>query len=249
MGKALKIFSVLFVLLVGVVVAGVAILSSMDFNEYKGLIAEEAKKFTGRDLTIDGDLKLEISLNPAIAVEGVTFANASWGSRPEMMKLKRMAAEVSLMPLFSGTLVVDRLVLEGLDLLAETDKKGRGNWEFQAAKPATPSADAPAESSGPGVLPVVKKIRIRDVNITYRDGKTGKATKLALDSLDLSAQSADSPLNIAVAGSLNGVPYKASGQLGAIATLAVAMLNSIRINYLRSGMPTQAWTRHPKIKL
>ena len=52
MSKWIKIAGGLGVVLIAVVVAGVAILGSMDFNQYKGLIAEQAKKATGRDLQI-----------------------------------------------------------------------------------------------------------------------------------------------------------------------------------------------------
>ncbi len=81
----MKVLSGVFVLAVGMVVAGVAVLKSLDFNEYRGLIAEQAKAATGRDLTIQGELNIEISMNPAIAVEGFTFDNAPWGTRPEMV--------------------------------------------------------------------------------------------------------------------------------------------------------------------
>ena len=143
MKKLGVILGAVIVLLVGGAVAGIAVLKSMDFNEYKGLIAEQAKAATGRDLTIAGNLELGISLTPSLSVEGVTFSNAAWGSRPEMAKLDRLEAKVSLMPLLSGTVEVQRLILEGLDLLAETDKAGKGNWEFG------PPADkpAPTESS------------------------------------------------------------------------------------------------------
>ncbi|OHC74467.1 MAG: hypothetical protein A3G18_11270 [Rhodospirillales bacterium RIFCSPLOWO2_12_FULL_58_28] len=220
MSKAIKIFSGIVVVLVGVAVAGVAILRSMDFNQYRGLIAEKTKEFTGRDLVIAGDLKLEISLNPALAVEGVTFANAPWGSRPSMVSIRRLAAEVQLLPLLSDKLVVDRLVLEGLDLLAETDAKGHGNWVFGAAKPeegGKKAAEAGAEGSG--ILPVVRKVHIRNVNIAYNDGQTGATTKLALDSLELDAAGVDSPLRVSLNGAFNGAAYKVSGQTGSIASL------------------------------
>ncbi|MBT3306605.1 MAG: AsmA family protein, partial [Alphaproteobacteria bacterium] len=116
MSKGIKILSILVILAVGGVVAGVAILKSLDFNEYRGLIAEQVKAATGRDLTISGPLNLEISLSPAVAVEGVTFANASWGTAKEMANLKRLAAEVELLPLLSGDIRIKRVVLEGLDL-------------------------------------------------------------------------------------------------------------------------------------
>ena len=82
MGRWVKVLSIIGVLVIAVIVAGVAILKSIDFNQYKGLIAEKAKEATGRDLKIDGKLELQISLSPKVAVEGVSFANASWGSRP-----------------------------------------------------------------------------------------------------------------------------------------------------------------------
>ena len=142
MKRAWTILTVIAVLLVAVVVAGVAVLTSMDFNEYRGLIAEQVKAATGRDLTIAGDLRLDISLTPAVAVEGVTFANAPWGSRPEMVTLRRLEVEVELLPLLTGDVRVTRVVLIGLDALLETDAKGRGNWAFAA--PAEAAEDTHA---------------------------------------------------------------------------------------------------------
>ncbi len=98
-------------LFVAVGVAGVAILSTLDFEEYRGVIEAEAEKATGRRLAIDGDIDLEISLSPAIAIQDVRFANADWGSRPELVSVQRLELEVALLPLFSGDIQVNRLVV------------------------------------------------------------------------------------------------------------------------------------------
>ena len=218
MNKWVKIFGGLAVLLVALVVAGVAILSTLDFNQYKGLIAEQAKKATGRDLVISGDLNLEISLNPAIAVDGVSFANAEWGSQPEMVKVERFAAEVSLIPLLSGQVVVNRLLVEGVDLLAETNKEGLGNWEFGAAKPAE---EAPAESGSGGIaLPAVDQVVMRDIRVTYKDGVSGEEYRVALDELTAAAGTVDTPIEIALKGSLNEKPFTVDGTLGSVAQMA-----------------------------
>lgn len=220
MSKWGKILGGVVVLLVAVVVAGVAILSTLDFNEYKGLIAEEAKKATGRDLTISGNLNLEISLNPALAVDGVSFANAEWGSRPEMVRVDRFAAEVSLIPLLSGQVVVNRLLIEGVDLLAETNKDGRGNWEFAAAKPAEA---APADSgSGAATLPSVDQVVMRDIRVTYKDGLSGEEYRVALDELTAAAGTVDTPVEIALKGSLNEKPFSVEGTLGSVSQMASA---------------------------
>ncbi len=217
MGKWIKIFGGLVVVLVGVVVAGVAILSSMDFNEYKGLIAEQAKSATGRDLKIAGDLNLEISLNPAIAVDDVTFANADWGSKPAMLTVERFAAEVVLIPLLSGQVVVNRLLVEGVDLLAETNKDGVGNWEFSAGEKAPAS-----ESGGGGALPSIDKVVMRDIKVTYKNGVTGEEHRVALDEMTAAAGSIDTPVVIAAKGSLNEKIFEVSGKLGSVAQMTSA---------------------------
>jgi len=214
--RLFKTISILGVLLIALVVAAVAVLSSLDFNDYKGVIAEEAKKATGRDLKISGDLKLNISLTPSLYVDGVTFANAPWGSRPEMVTLKRLEAEVALLPLLSSEIDVKRLVLVGLDLLAETDKQGRGNWQFGAADKKTPE---PAAGSGGGMLPVVRKVHIEDLRVTYRDGRTGEQTRLNLPILDLGAEGVEAPLRISLKGDVNGEKFSASGAIASIRQL------------------------------
>ncbi|MCH8213646.1 MAG: AsmA family protein [Proteobacteria bacterium] len=214
MKRAWKILAVIAVLLVAVVVAGVVVLKSIDFNEYRGLIAEQVKAATGRDLTIAGDLRLDISLTPAVAVEGVTFANAPWGSRPEMVTLRRLEVQVELLPLLTGDVRVTRVVLIGLDALLETDAKGRGNWEFAAPEEA--AGKAAEEGGEAALLPVVHEVRIRDLKIVYRDGRTGRRTVFGLDSLEASAEGLDSPLHLALKGAYNGAPFEATGRFGSV---------------------------------
>lgn len=112
-----------------VVVVGGAIIAitSIDFNQYRSTIADQVKQATGRDLKIAGDLKVGISLAPAVAVDDVSFSNAAWGSRPEMATVKRFEAEMELLPLIFGDIRVKRLVLKGADILLETDAKRQGN--------------------------------------------------------------------------------------------------------------------------
>ncbi len=218
MSKWIKIAGGIVVVLVAVVVAGVAILGSMDFNQYKGEIAEQVKKATGRDLQIAGDLNLEISLNPAIAVDGVTFQNAEWGSRPNMLSVKRFAAEVSLLPLLSGQIVVNRLLVEGVDLLAETNKDGIGNWEFAPGE----KPEAAESSGGSAALPSVDKVVMRDIKVTYKDGVTGEEHRVALDELTAAAGSVDAPVKIDAKGSLNENIFTIAGTLGSVAQMTSA---------------------------
>lgn len=214
-----KIFAGGLVLVAAVMVAGIAILMSIDFNQYRGPIADQVKAATGRELKIAGDLKLQVSLVPSVAVAGVTFANAPWGTRPEMAKVDSFAAEVELIPLLSSQVRVRRVVLSGLDLFLETDAKGRGNWELeelakQAQKP--PAAPAPADPGRPSALPVVHEVLLKDIRLTYFDGVAKKETSLALKQLDVKAPSADAPLTLKLEAAYNQAAILLDGRVGSV---------------------------------
>jgi AsmA family protein len=217
-----KIFKVLIgigVLLIALIVAGVAVLSSMDFNDYKALIAEKANEATGRDLVISGDLELNISLSPSVSVNGVTFSNASWGSNPEMLSLDSFAAEVALIPLLSGDVQVKRIVLKGVNVLLETDDGGHGNWEFKSATDGD-GDDSSGGSDSDGSLPVVHSVLVQDVKVQYKDGVTGQAHNLTLAKLDLSAASADDPMSLVMEAIYNNENLAIAGTLGSIEALS-----------------------------
>ena len=213
MKKVLKISTFVIFSVIALVVAGIAIIKSQDFNAYRSLIAEQVKAATGRDLIIAGDLELELSLSPALSVEGVTLANTSWGSRPNMVRLDRLAAVVDLLPLLQGDVRVEWLELSGVDLLLETDASGQGNWVFDA------TANDAGENSGGGALPVVKSVRMEDVVLTYRDGIAGTEKTFVIREVDLAADGPDSPLKLNVEATLDGEEFEADGTLGAVSAL------------------------------
>ncbi len=167
--KALKIAAgVVAVLIIGVVI----VLLTVDVSQYKGIIQDQAKAATGRDVTI-GDIKLSLSLAPAIVVSDVKVANAAWGSRPNMLTLKSLEAHTQLIPLLFGTIKLSGLKLVDPDVSLETDSKGKGNWEFDT--PAAP--DSKSGSSAPPLT--VSGISVQGLKLIYRDGKT-KATGTAI---------------------------------------------------------------------
>jgi uncharacterized protein involved in outer membrane biogenesis len=205
---------IVVVLIVGVMVA----INTIDVNRYKGFVTEQAKAATGRDVRIGGNLDLRIGFTPAIVVDDVSVANAPWGSRPEMVKLRRLEVEVALFPLIFRQIRVNRLVLVQPDILLETDAKGMGNWVLST--PAAPSApkQPPGEKT---VLPAVavQKLRIEKGTFTYRDGKTKRTTNMSVDRLDVEAKDLTSPLSVDLAAGYNGKPFTVTGTLGPLGEL------------------------------
>lgn len=230
--KALKWIVIGLVGLIVLAVGGVAVfLSTLDVNKYKPQIVEAAKNATGRELKLSGDIKLGLGFNPSFSIADVSFANAPWGSRPEMVKVGRFEVQVALIPLLSQQVDVKKLVLLDADLLIETDRQGRGNWEFAPAQPAaaqgqqrqTQQQQAPAAQASGGAmpLPVVREVEIRNLRFTYKDGKTNETNAANLEKVLLNADSASSPLKLDIAGGatapvVGDVKFALAGTVGSI---------------------------------
>ena len=218
------IIKILVGLVVAVIVAGVVSILSIDPNHYKGDITAAVEKETGRKLTIGSDIELSIGLNTSFRVRNVTLSNAAWVSRPVMLKVGELAAEIALLPLITGTVNIDRFVLKDADILIETDPQGRSNLDFQVAgAPAAAPAQAPAGGGG-GTLPSVDNVLIENEMLTLIDGKSGKTTTLALARSALEADGPNDPLEIEVSGRANvdgkHLDFAMDGTAGTLATLA-----------------------------
>ncbi len=215
--RVATVLKILAVAVVAVIATGIAIVSSIDVNEYRGDIAEQAKAATGRDLNIDGQMDLSISLSPAITVDGVRFANAQWGSGPDLAKLGHASVEVSLFPLLFGDIQVNKLILRDVDVLLETDDAGKGNWVFDAgAEDATTEDQA---DGGAAALPWIGIVEIQNLRVRYRDGTSGDTMTFALDRLVGRSDGRNDPLSFELAGTFNDQAFSGQGTTGALSAL------------------------------
>jgi uncharacterized protein involved in outer membrane biogenesis len=222
----MRVLAGVFVLVVAVVVAGVAIVMSIDPNEYRERLTAEVKNLTGRDLVIKGDLTVGISLIPTIVASDVSFSNASWGSRPDMASIKRLEASLEVIPLLSGTIKIGDIVLVEPDILLEVAADGRTNWDFSAtpgagtAKPAQPAAPAPAESAGAPTIPSIDSIAIDKGRFRFNDMKAKQDLNLALDKVRIGDVASGDKLKIEIAGAYNNTPFELKGTTDPIDNLA-----------------------------
>lgn len=206
-----------------IIIAMFVILSRYNFNDLKPQIARVTKEATGRDLTLDGDIDLKIGLTPKLLVENVSFQNASWGSRQEMVKVRRVEVQVALLPLISKKIEIKRLVLVEPDILIETDKAGRTNLEFKisekdkALKPEIKEAE-PSKIELPALI--FEDLRIEKGQLKYKDARKNKTHTLKIDNLEAQATDPESPLTVHLKGDFNGIPFEMESTMGALTKLA-----------------------------
>lgn len=205
-------------LVAALVLVLVIFLATFDANKYKPLIQAKAHEATGRDLAIKGPIHLSLSPRPTLVVEDLAFANMPGGARPEMVTAKRLEIALDLMPLLSGRVSVASLKLAGADLLLETDRSGRGNWQFASeSRPAQGAAPTPAAPSDAGrsraAGPLsVRAILITDSNVTYRTDANGKEKTLSIGRLLVEPGGGTIPIE--AAGALDQVPFALKGAVG-----------------------------------
>jgi uncharacterized protein involved in outer membrane biogenesis len=108
----------------------IVVVSTYNYNKFKPMITNIAKKYTGRKLTMAGDIKVKISLSPTLQVNNVSFQNAPWSSHQEMIHAKQIEVQLALIPLIRGNINVKRLALINPDLIIEVNKSGKTNLEF-----------------------------------------------------------------------------------------------------------------------
>src|SRR5580765_1075931 len=117
---------------VGIVLAlvvALALFVSFGLNTLRGPISRAVSNATGRELVIDGKIRAVWSwVHPRFRVEKVTFANADWAKEDYVFSADAVEAEVRLLPLLRGLVVLPQVRLEGAEVNLEQDEEGRRNW-------------------------------------------------------------------------------------------------------------------------
>lgn len=192
-------------LIIALAAAAWLVLSSYDYSKLKPRIARIVAEATGRELTLGGKVGLDIGFTPALVITDVALANAPWASGPQMITARRIEARFRLLPLLFGDVELRYLTLAGVDVALEIDTAGRRNWEFTA----------PAGSVTPGIRRIaVKDIRVENLNLTYRDEKAARTTRLNLADLELLRQADPDFLSLQLQADYNGQPVDLSGRIG-----------------------------------
>lgn len=220
------ILKIVVAVIVALVVAGVAVIASIDVNQYKDVIVAEVKKATGRDLTLAGDLEMSIGLTPAVVVNGARLSNAAWAGQEDMVSVDRLEAQVALLPALTGDIQVQRLVIVKPRIVIAT-KGGRTNLDFDTAAAPAPKDQrvGPSDAGGPGdtgaapSLPAIGALRIEDGRLVYRDLDAGTEEVVALELLSAEADSLSDPLDLILRGAYGEVAFDLTGRVGAPNTL------------------------------
>lgn len=202
----------------------------VDPNDFRGEISSVVKQQTGRDLRLDGELKISVFPWLGIRTQGLSL------SQPEqiggdMVTVEKAQLRLKLLPLISKQLEIDTVVLEKPTLNLITLVDGTSSFtglvaEEVASDPgaSTPTpvyptnTEASQNTSDSGaasaVALVVQGVEITDANVLWDDRQTGQNYQVADFSLTTGNLLGSSPAAVEMSGSVidasNPEPIKLS---------------------------------------
>ena len=182
----------------------------IDVDSYRSLIKSQSELVLGRQLTIDGDIELDWSLSPTLAVHDVALANVEGGSRPDMARIGTLSIGLELGALLRGDLSITNLTVDDADLILESGADGVGNWVL--------ASEAVTSDGSVGPVPFLQALTLRNSRLTYV-GLLDQRRVVAIDEATLVSESRESNVSIDIAGSVQGVKVDASGHVGSFASL------------------------------
>lgn len=185
-----------------VLVAAVLVLFLLpNWNALRDPIERVVSEKTGRELRIDGDLKVRLAWPPALRVGAadVSFANPRWATEENMLDIGQVAFHVELAPLLGGDLVFADVRLDRAAVDLEKSVDGRKNWLLDR------------EQRDEEARVVVKHVSVNDGRVAYSDpvARTSLRARVATARPDAGKPAVG--LRFDVEGRYKGEPIVAQG--------------------------------------
>lgn len=178
---AVLVVVITLVLFIGLLVIGYLMI---DPNDFKQEISDIVKKKTGQELVISGDIEKSIYPNLGVNIGAVALKNPKGYEADNFAQLERMNISVSLMPLFSGKIVADKILLQGVKINLEKDSQGKANWEMFSTEKLTADKSEPEKAKDKQSQEIdtdkfqFEGIEIVDASVILNDKQKGQKIQL-----------------------------------------------------------------------
>jgi AsmA protein len=223
MKKAIKWVAIIGGSLIVLIIALLLIVPMfVNLQKYKPEIEKQVTKATGRPFSIGGDLRLSLFPWAGLAFSDLHLGNPPGFGEKEFLSVKSFDVRAKLIPLLFREIEVKRFLINGLNVVLERNKQGRGNWEG-LGKPSEGAVPEPAErrtkekESREG-LPIkaltVGEFAVANSSIVFVDDTAGRKWEVSRVNLRLKDLSLERPIRLALSAAVEGNPVSAEGQLG-----------------------------------
>ncbi len=201
--RLLLILIAIVAVLIGGVAAAVHFVPS---SVYKDKIETAAEAALGRDVVIDGDIKLSIFPKITASAGQTTVANPEGFGSSNFASMTELRAAVKLWPLLSRNVEIDEFILVDPKLSLIQLANGENNWTFSAETPKETTPDN-SPSAPSGVSAKLGDVRLINGDLTYDDRKTGQKHTLEKLNIVIKLPQIDGPLGVKGDGVADGLGF------------------------------------------
>ncbi|MGF1735902.1 AsmA family protein [Photobacterium satsumensis] len=192
-----------------IITAALAVGIKVDLTPYRDDINQWLTTNLDRETRIDGEMGLVLSFRPEVHLAGVHIDNIDAFEWQPMLTSGKINAKVAVLPLLKGTLAVDYLELENINLHLAKAHDGQANWLL--GTPTSASSTDNADESSPESkgsdfkLALTDRINASNLSVVFEDQSQGQYFDWYLDSLSLSQP--DNEWEFTAKGAMIGQPY------------------------------------------
>jgi len=214
----------ILILLVGAYV----VLRTYTDHYLRAELVSAVKASTGRDLDM-GRINVGIRPRPKVSIDKIRLKNSEWGSRPQLLSVKRIDIIVEWLPLLQGDIRIRRIILIEPRILLETNEKGRFNISFVSEEERGPEASE--------ILSWVPQTLIMKNGIftfkTFKKNGKGNPYRFRIKRLSAEASDAREQLSVEVEGDYKSKGFVLSGTSDLLKSLTDASDNTYDVRDLK----------------
>ena len=228
--------------LLGVLVIGVfALPFVLPLDMFKDNIAATVQDTTGRSFAVNGKLKLSLIPDVTFEMADVRLGNGQGFSEADFAELSSLKVQVATLPLLSGKVQVEELVLDRPTINLEMDAAGHGNWLLAPQNETSSAASESAVETAPTAqndvtdstattsLPDISLGNVKIVDATVKFSDYGASTQQAVEHLNATfvLASLSSPFSVDSDFSWNDQKFVSRLTLNSIDSLANARATNV----------------------
>lgn len=169
-------------------------------------LVEQIESYTGRDVRIDGELKLTVSFPPQLLVERIHISNIDNIGEEDFINISQVRIEVPLLPLLSGQLYLQDISADHAKLNLIKKKDGSDNWSFEKKIPQAEIKANPEARDRRTYQLTMGVFQLTDVTVIYNDESRDQIIKQQLDRLIIDIKDRAEPI-AEISGKVQGYPY------------------------------------------
>lgn len=160
---------------------------SVPLERVRNALIAETSEMTGREVRIDGEVRLAISFYPTLVVDQLHISNTGSWKAADLISVGEARVQIALLPILSGQLDFIEIAAERVVLNLEQDTSGNKNWgSTEKDNGLHPDITTGDDSQPKQVIDdkfTVEEFSLTDVTINYHDDKLGRGFTDRIDRL------------------------------------------------------------------